>query len=50
MHTVAQGETLSGISRRYYGTPNRWTEIFAANRDTLRDERSLVAGRTLRIP
>jgi nucleoid-associated protein YgaU len=38
------------VSRQYYGTPNRWPEIFAANRDVIRDERSLVAGRTLRIP
>jgi nucleoid-associated protein YgaU len=50
IHTVALGETLTGISRQYYGTPNRWTDIFAANRDVIRDERSLVAGRTLRIP
>ena len=27
-----------------------WPEILAANRDILRDERSLIAGRTLRIP
>jgi nucleoid-associated protein YgaU len=49
-HVIALGETLSGISRLYYGTPNRWPDIFAANRDVIRDERSLVAGRTLRIP
>jgi LysM repeat protein len=49
-HTIASGDTLSSISRRYYGTANRWQEILAANRDVLRDERSLVTGRTLRIP
>ena len=50
VHTIAAGETLGGISRRYYGTANRWPEILAANRDTVRDERSLIAGRTLKIP
>ena len=49
-HVIAVGDTLSNISRRYYGTPNRWTEIHAANRDLLIDERSLVAGKVLRIP
>jgi nucleoid-associated protein YgaU len=49
-HTIVFGDTLSAISRRYYGTATRWPEILAANRDVLRDERMLVAGRTLRIP
>jgi nucleoid-associated protein YgaU len=49
-HTVAIGDTLSKISLQYYGTTARWTDILAANRDLLRDERSLVAGRILRIP
>ena len=49
-HTIAVGETLSKISLQYYGTTARWTDILAANRDLLRDERSLVAGRVLRIP
>lgn len=49
-HTIVFGDTLSGISLRYYGTANRWREIFAANRANLRDERTLVAGRVLEIP
>jgi nucleoid-associated protein YgaU len=50
IHTIVRGDTLSGISRQYYGTPNRWQDILAANRDVLRSERDLIAGRTLRIP
>lgn len=49
-HTIAPGETLSGIALRYYGTAARWPEILAANRDVLPDERSFVVGRTIRIP
>jgi LysM repeat protein len=49
-HTVVAGDTLSGISRRYYGTADRWQEILNANRDVLKDDRSLVIGRTIKIP
>jgi nucleoid-associated protein YgaU len=49
-HTIAVGETLSSIALRYYGSSSRWPEILAANRDVLPDERSFIAGRTLRIP
>jgi nucleoid-associated protein YgaU len=49
-HVIAPGDTLLKISQTYYGTPNRWNEILAANRDALRDEKSLVIGRTLVIP
>ena len=50
VHTIAVGDTLSQISLRYYGTTSRWTDILAANRDLLRDEKSLIAGRILRLP
>ena len=49
-HVIAAGDTLSQISVKYYGTPGRWTDILAANRDVLRDEKSLIVGRTLKIP
>ena len=49
-HTIAAGDTLAKISRQYYGTPDRWTYILAANRDILHDEKSLVIGRVIRIP
>jgi nucleoid-associated protein YgaU len=50
LHTIATGDTLTKISRQYYGTPDRWPEILAANRDVMRDEKNLVIGRTLKIP
>jgi nucleoid-associated protein YgaU len=49
-HVVAAGDTLAKISAQYYGTPGRWNEILAANRDLLGDNNNLVIGRTLRIP
>lgn len=49
-HVIAMGDTLTKISQTYYGTPNRWSEILAANRDVLKDEKSLVVGKKLVIP
>jgi nucleoid-associated protein YgaU len=49
-HVVVDGDTLTKISRQYYGTTSRWAEILAANRDVLHDEKSLVVGSKLRIP
>ncbi len=50
VHVVASGDTLAKISNQYYGTPSRWGDILAANRDVLGESNNLVIGRTLRIP
>lgn len=47
-HTVKAGQTLSSISRKYYGTPNRWRRIAEANR--IRDPRKIRPGQVLKIP
>jgi len=49
-YVVAEGDTLTRISRKFYGTSNRWEDILKANRDILKDEKSLVVGSTLKIP
>lgn len=49
-HTVEKGDTLSAISNRYYGSANRWEEIFNANRDQLDDPDLIQPGQVLRIP
>ncbi|MCX6954338.1 MAG: LysM peptidoglycan-binding domain-containing protein, partial [Verrucomicrobia bacterium] len=49
-HTIVAGDTLTKIAQQYYGAASRWPEILAANRDILRTERDLIAGRVLRIP
>jgi nucleoid-associated protein YgaU len=50
MYLVAEGDTLTRISRRFYGSSGRWEDILKANRDVLKDEKSLVVGSTLKIP
>jgi chromosome segregation ATPase len=50
VHTVANGENLSMISLRYYNSPNRWQEIFNANREVMNSPNQLAPGTKLRIP
>ena len=49
-YTVQPGDTLSNVSRKVYGTKNRWREIFNANRDRMATPESLKPGQVLRIP
>lgn len=49
-HTVAAGESLSGISLAELGTSERWVELFAANRSTIAGPDLLHVGQVLEIP
>lgn len=49
-YVVQAGDTLSTISRKVYGTKNKWREIFSANRDRMATPESLKPGQTLKIP
>jgi tetratricopeptide (TPR) repeat protein len=50
-HAVQRGDTLSSLSRQYYGTSARWHDIYNANRDILKSENeTLHVGMELRIP
>jgi len=49
-HIVVQGDSLSRISLRYYGTSNRWQDIYETNRDVLSRENVLRPGQRLKLP
>lgn len=49
-YEVISGDSLSLISQKVYGKASRWKEIFAANRDQLKDENSLKLGMKLYVP
>ena len=49
-HTVARGETLYGISVKYYGTGSKRKDIFNANRDIMSKETDLKPGMQIKIP
>jgi LysM repeat protein len=49
-HTVATGESLSTISQAELGTPDRWADIFALNRDAVASPEVIAVGQVLAIP
>lgn len=50
VHVVVDGDSLTRISFRHYGTTTRWQEIYEANREVLKAENTLRPGQRLRIP
>ena len=50
IHIIQKGDTLSVISTKYYGSPNYWQKILAANSDNLSDPNRLAPGARLIIP
>ena len=49
-YTVKSGDTLSKISRQFYGNANEYMRIFYANRDKLHDPNKIQVGQELSIP
>jgi len=49
-HTVQPGDTLSKISKQFYGDPDKYMRIFYANRDKLNDPDLIKIGQVLTIP
>jgi nucleoid-associated protein YgaU len=49
-YTVKAGDTLSKISRDFYGNPNQYSKIFEANRSVLSDPNTIRPGQELLIP
>lgn len=49
-HIVSKGETLSGISQKYYGSINKVQKILNANRETLNNPDKLKPGLKIVIP
>ena len=49
-HTVASGDTLYHLARKYYNDSTMWYKIYEANEDTIEDKSLLVKGQILIIP
>ncbi len=49
-YTVVKGDNLSKISKQFYGDPNRYTQIFEANKPMLKSPDLIYPGQVLRIP
>jgi LysM repeat protein len=51
MHIVEDGQTLSDISKKYYGTVANWNKIYQANKNQMpRGPNALKKGMKLVIP
>lgn len=49
-YEVKSGDTLSKISKQFYGDANKYNQIFEANRPMLKDADEIYPGQKLRIP
>jgi len=49
-YTVAAGDSLSKIAKRYYGDANQWRKIFEANQDQISNPDLIHPGQKLKIP
>jgi nucleoid-associated protein YgaU len=49
-HVVVSGDNLSKISKHFYGTPNKYPQIFEANKPMLTHPDKIYPGQVLRIP
>jgi nucleoid-associated protein YgaU len=49
-YEIKSGDTLSKISKQFYGNANEYMRIFYANRDQLSDPDKIQAGQKLVIP
>nr|WP_320058635.1 HU family DNA-binding protein [uncultured Bacteroides sp.] len=49
-YTVQEGETLTKVSLRFYGTKSMWPYIVKHNRNTIKDPNKVPYGTILKIP
>ena len=49
-HTVASGDTLGKIAKKFYGNAIKYPVIFEANKPMLKDPDKIYPGQVLRIP
>jgi nucleoid-associated protein YgaU len=49
-YTVQEGDNLSAIAERFYGSQAEWSRIYEANRDQIENPDLIHPGQTLRIP
>ena len=49
-YTVVSGDTLSKISKQFYGDANKYMKIFEANKPMLSDPNKIYPGQNLRVP
>lgn len=49
-YTIQQGDTLSKIAKREYGSADKWDTLFDVNREVIDHPDRIYPGQTIRIP
>jgi len=49
-YVVKPGDTLSKISKHFYGSAHKYMQIFDANKDQLKNQNTISVGQELKIP
>ena len=49
-YTIEHGDTLSSISKRFYGKAKFWSQIFDANRDVIDNADRIFPGQVINLP
>jgi len=49
-YTVKSGDSLWKIAQQFYGDGNKYNDIFAANKEVIKNPDLIYPGQTLRIP
>ena len=49
-YTIAKGDNLSKIAKRFYGDARQWQKIFDANKDTIKNPDLIFPGQVIKIP
>ncbi|MGF1643052.1 MAG: peptidoglycan-binding protein LysM [Thiotrichales bacterium] len=49
-YTIAKGDSLSAIAKKFYGKASEYPRIFEANREVIKDPDLIFPGQKIRIP
>ncbi len=49
-YVIQSGDTLSKIAQQFYGSAEKYTQIFEANREVIKDPDRIFPGQKIRIP
>ena len=49
-YVIQKGDTLSALSRKFYGKAGQWRRIYEANPDVITDPNKLPVGATIVVP
>jgi nucleoid-associated protein YgaU len=49
-YTVKEGDTLQKIAKKFLGRTSKWTKIYEANKDSLKDPSRIYPGQVIMIP